>query len=197
MIFIVAVLETTLVIGVPLPGEILLVGLVGTLAPEWVVPAGLLAAAGCLTGQVIGFVIGHRYGPALRTGWVGRRAGERAWVRAERLVRRSGGLLLIVARFVAVAHTLAPPLAGTLRMPFRRFVVFAGVSALLWSSVWTLCAWMINHLSGGVDQDLISWVLLVGGIVLAAWVIGGLTRDPAPPGGQPLVPGDRDEAAER
>lgn len=178
-IFVLAFLETSLVVGVFLPGEVLVAAGIGVLHVSWSPLAGVVAAAGCLTGQVVGYLIGYGVGPKLQHGWVGRKTGPKRWAQAEHLVRNSGGWLLITARFVAVAHTLAPVLAGALRMPRARFVGFAALSSLVWAVIWTVVGAALSKMGQAVDHGLISTVLVTGGVLVAAVVIGRVLRHPA------------------
>jgi membrane-associated protein len=175
-IFVLSFLETTLVVGVVLPGEVLVGACIGVLHVSWSPIAGVVAAAGCLAGQLGGYAIGRWMGPAVRHGWIGRKAGPKRWEQAERLVGSSGGWLLVTARFVSVAHTLAPVLAGALRMPLRRFTFFAAISAVVWAAIWTAVGAALSGASQFVDSGLLSWAMVLGGVVIGAVVMGKLLK---------------------
>jgi membrane protein DedA with SNARE-associated domain len=175
-IFVLSFLETSLVIGVVLPGEVLVGACIGVLHVSWSPIAGAVAAAGCLAGQMCGYLIGRRLGPAIREGRIGRKAGPHRWEQAERLVGGSGGWLLISARFVSVAHTLAPLLAGALRMPLRRFTLFAAISAVVWAAIWTVVGAALSGASQAVDPGLLSLLMVAGGVVIGAIVTRKLLR---------------------
>ena len=143
-IFVLSFLETSVLVGVLLPGEVLVAACVGVLPVSWSLLAAVAAAAGCLIGQLAGYLLGRALGPALHNSWIARKAGPERLAQAERLVRDAGGWLLVIARFVAVAHTLAPVLAGALRMPTRRFIWFAMLSGAIWAGgvdrAWAWCS---------------------------------------------------------
>ncbi|TQJ02147.1 DedA family protein [Amycolatopsis cihanbeyliensis] len=178
-VFVLAFLETSLLVGVFLPGEVLLAGCIGVLHVTWSPLAGLVAAAGCFAGQLVGYLIGRRVGPALQRGWIGRKTDPRRWEQAEQLVRSSGGWLLVTARFVAVAHTLAPALAGVLRMPLRRFAWFAALSSAVWAALWTAVGAGLGQAGQLLDQGLLTTALVLGGIVISTLVVGRVLRKPA------------------
>jgi membrane protein DedA with SNARE-associated domain/rhodanese-related sulfurtransferase len=49
---------------------------------------------------------------------------------------RNGGWALVVAKFIPGLNAVAPPLAGVSRMPWRRFALFDGLGALLWTTAY-------------------------------------------------------------
>lgn len=55
--------------------------------------------------------------------------------RAEELFVRYGSATIFVARFIAGLRIIAGPLAGVMRMPWRKFLIFNFLGALLWVSV--------------------------------------------------------------
>ncbi|RSM68118.1 DedA family protein [Kibdelosporangium aridum] len=175
-IFVLSFLETSVVIGVVLPGEVLVGACIGVLHVAWSPLAGAVAAAGCVAGQLGGYALGRWSGPAIKHGWVGRKAGPKRWAQAERLVGESGGWLLVTARFVSVAHTLAPVLAGTLRMPLRKFIAFAAISAVVWAALWTAVGAALSGASQVIDPGLLSFALVGGGVVIGGVIMTKLFR---------------------
>ncbi|MFC7649635.1 DedA family protein [Streptosporangium lutulentum] len=67
-----------------------------------------------------------RYGSRVRHNRAGRWIGEHRWARAERLATGTGsGPALAAACFLPVVNSLTPVLAGTLGMPYHRFIRWA------------------------------------------------------------------------
>ena len=60
--------------------------------------------------------------------------------------RRYGALVVVVARFVVVLRQVNGLIAGSLAMPWPRFVAANAVGALLWSAVWTLGPYFFTEL---------------------------------------------------
>ncbi|WP_214404100.1 DedA family protein [Pseudonocardia lacus] len=131
------VLETTVAIGLVTPGEVVLLAAATTVAGpgEYAVLAGVAAVAS-LIGQTGGYLIGRRFGGRIRASWAGRKIGEEHWVRAEGVLRGGAGRAIVASRFLAVAHSLVPVIAGTLRMPLRRFAPYTALGAVLWGLVY-------------------------------------------------------------
>lgn len=131
-------LETTALVGMLVPGDaaVLLAGSTVESPARFV----LMMAAGAIgsyTGELVGYAIGYAVGPRLRSSRFGRFVGEHRWHRAEAYLSGRGAPVLIPARFVSVVHAVAPLVAGTVRMPFRLFALYAGAGALLWSATYT------------------------------------------------------------
>lgn len=125
--------------GLPVPGETILL-LASFLAfsehrlhlPS-IILVGVLAAT---IGDNIGFLIGHFGGRPLLTKY-----GKYVFIRpqtidhGEKLFARYGASVIFVARFIAGLRVIAGPLAGVLRMHWRKFAIFNFLGALLWVSV--------------------------------------------------------------
>jgi membrane-associated protein len=131
------VLETTILIGLVTPGEVVLLAAATTVGSvgEYAALAGVAAGAS-LVGQTGGYLLGRRFGPRIRLSWAGRRIGEANWARAEAVLRGGTGRTIAGSRFLAVVHSLVPVLAGTLRMPARRFALYTAMGAALWGAVY-------------------------------------------------------------
>lgn len=52
------------------------------------------------------------------------------------MLRSGKGRVLVGSRFLAVAHSLVPVLAGTLAMPRARFVRYTVLGAVVWALVY-------------------------------------------------------------
>ncbi len=82
--------------------------------------------------------------------------------RAERGVRRQGGLLILVARFIPVGRTATTLAAGTLGMPWPRFAVADAVAAVLWA----VYASMLGYMGGSTFEHSL-WKPLVFALGMA------------------------------
>ncbi|MFJ5089829.1 DedA family protein [Streptomyces sp. NPDC088674] len=91
------------------------------------------AACAAVAGDAAGHRTGHLLGGRLRTGRLGRRIPAAAWRRAHTLMAGRGGQAVLLSRFVPVARTLTPHLAGAARLPYRRIAPFSVLAAALWA----------------------------------------------------------------
>ncbi|MET8064064.1 DedA family protein [Micromonospora sp. NPDC005313] len=164
--------------GIPLPGEIVLVSAAllaatGAVGPEWVAAA---AATGAIVGDSIGYAVGRRGGrPLLER--LGRRfpkhLGPAHLARAELSFARHGVWAVFFGRFVALLRILAGPLAGALRVPYRRFLVANAAGGLVWAFGTTYLLFYVGQAAEHWLKD-VSWaglvLAVVAGVVSTAWL---------------------------
>lgn len=165
-------------LGVPLPGELMLVGaaLLSSRHELGVDPVGVAAAAivGAVIGDSIGYSIGRRFGMPLFDR-LGRRfpnhfgPGHIAF--AERSFGRWGSLAVFFGRFMALLRILAGPLAGALRMPYRHFLIANVAGAICWAGGTTA---LVYYAGVAAEHWLsrFSWVALL--VAVLAGLIGTL-----------------------
>ena len=122
--------------GLPVPGETVLL-LASFLAFSehrlqlpYIILVGIVAAT---VGDNIGFAIGIYGGrPLLERYRKTLRIRPTTIARGEDLFRRYGAATIFVARFISGVRVIAGPLAGVLRMDWRKFAIFNFLGALLW-----------------------------------------------------------------
>ncbi|MER6513816.1 MULTISPECIES: DedA family protein [unclassified Nonomuraea] len=125
-------------LGIPLPGEIVLVSAAILAAKGVVSPVavGVCASAGAIVGDSAGYAIGRKGGRRLFER-LGRRFprhfGPRHVAKAENYFHRYGVWAVFVGRFIALLRILAGPLAGALRMPYWRFAVANVLGGIVWA----------------------------------------------------------------
>jgi membrane protein DedA with SNARE-associated domain len=125
--------------GLPVPGEtiLLLASFLAysehKLALPYVILVGVCAAT---LGDNVGFAIGFYGGrPLLERYQKALRIKPAVIARGEELFARYGSATIFAARFIAGLRIIAGPLAGVLRMPWRKFLWFNFLGAVLWVSV--------------------------------------------------------------
>ncbi|MCO1576541.1 DedA family protein [Crossiella sp. SN42] len=161
------VVEATLLVGSLVPGELVVIAGAVALGPEYFPLVAIAAGLGSLIGQTGGYLLGRGTGGKIRYSWAGRKLGEHRWARTEALVRSAGPSMMVAVRFVAVGHTLAPILAGAMKVPPRRFFFLGAVSSIGWSSVWALLGLFASSLGQAMDSQLMALALGVAGMVVA------------------------------
>jgi membrane protein DedA with SNARE-associated domain len=123
--------------GLPLPGESLLIAAAlyaATTHELAIVLVVVAAAAGAIVGDNLGYLIGRGIGYRLlvRYGGYVLLTPERL-AAGRRLFARHGGKVVIFGRFVAVLRTLAALLAGANRMPWPHFLLANAVGGIGWA----------------------------------------------------------------
>jgi membrane protein DedA with SNARE-associated domain len=172
-VFVIVGLES---VGIPLPGETTL-----TLAAIYAGATQRLNIAGVILAATLGAIIGDNVGYVL--GRVGgyrllRRYGNYVRIDEHRvkigryLFDRHGGKVVFFGRFVALLRTYAAFLAGTMKMPWPRFLVFNAAGGIVWALVYGLGFYYfgsaLTSLRAPADIALAAAAVIgvVGGIVV-------------------------------
>ncbi|GAA1507525.1 DedA family protein [Sphaerisporangium rubeum] len=152
-------------LGIPLPGEVVLVSAALLSAQHVVNPlwVGVCASVGAIIGDSIGYAIGRKGGQPLFDR-LGRRFpkhfGPAHLQKARESFDKWGMWAVFFGRFIALLRILAGPLAGALRMPYWRFLVANVLGGILWAGGTTA---VIYYLGIVAERWLkgFSWVGLV------------------------------------
>ena len=161
--------------GVPVPGETILL-LASFLAYSqhelqlrWIVVVATIAAT---VGDNLGFTLGYYGGRQLLERYQSFfRIQKGTLLKGESLFERYGAITVFFARFVFGMRIIAGPMAGVLRMPWRKFLLFNFLGALVWVVVISGAGYLFGrhweHLQENVKRfDVIVAVFVV--LVLAA-----------------------------
>jgi membrane protein DedA with SNARE-associated domain len=129
----------------------------------------VIALIAAIVGDNIGFGIGRLGGRALVLRY-GRRVGltERRLDKAEGFFRRHGGKVVAVARFVEGLRQANGIVAGIAKMPWRRFLAFNALGAVLWVGVWTAIGYAAGAHIGAVYDEVRRYSLVVVAVVVVA-----------------------------
>ncbi|MFG3100652.1 DedA family protein [Streptomyces sp. NPDC048182] len=163
-------------LGIPLPGEIVLVSAAllssqsGDVNPFVL---GACATAGAVIGDSIGYAIGRRGGRPL-LGWLGRKFpkhfGEGHIATAERSFQKWGMWAVFFGRFVALLRIFAGPLAGVLRMPYWKFLIANLLGGVVWAGGTTAVIYYV----GVVAEDWLKRFSWLGLVVAVGIGVGSL-----------------------
>lgn len=125
--------------GIPLPGETMLLFASFLAFEHHELNLGLIilvATAACTLGDNLGYWIGFHGGrPLLRRYQKFFPISDDEIARGETMFQRFGPVTVFFARFVFGMRVIAGPLAGVLRMQWRRFVLFNFLGAAVWVTV--------------------------------------------------------------
>jgi membrane protein DedA with SNARE-associated domain len=168
--------------GVPVPGETILIAAAvyagaGRLS---IVVVALIAFLAAVVGDNLGYAIGFFGGRALvlRFGRYVLLTSERL-EKAERFFDRYGGVVVTGARFIEGLRQANGIVAGTIRMPWPRFLAFNALGAALWVGLWA----SIGYLAGGHIATIYNtvtryslYVLIALAVAAAALVVRAVIR---------------------
>ena len=164
--------------GVPVPGETVLL-LASFLAFQeqrlqlsWIILVGTVAAT---LGDNFGYAIGNYGGrPLLERYRNIFRISNTKLARGEKLFNGYGPVTILFARFVFGMRVIAGPLAGVLRMNWKRFAVFNFLGAALWVSVISCAGYFFGSrwrvLTHFIKRfDLVLGVLFILIVIVLWW----------------------------
>jgi membrane-associated protein len=160
--------EAALFVGFVLPGETAVI-LGGVLAHRQQVNLPVMAAVvvvAAITGDSVGYEVGRHFGTRLLGLRVFARR-QQALERARQTLRAKGGRAVFLARFTAFLRAVMPGLAGTARMPYRRFLAFNAAGGLVWAVGFTL----LGYLAGASYQRVEKIAGRASAILLAVIVL--------------------------
>jgi membrane protein DedA with SNARE-associated domain len=163
--------------GIPLPGETILIAAATFAGATHRLDIGLVvaaAAAGAIVGDSCGFFIGreiglpllHRHGPRIGLSEPRLKLGQY-------LFMRHGGKVVFFGRFVSVLRTFAAMLAGANRMFWPRFLMFNAAGGIIWAGIFGVGGYsfgaLIDELAGPVAIVLLVLALIGAaiGVLLA------------------------------
>ncbi len=144
----VALFVTVESLGVPLPGETMLIT-----AAAFAAATNRLSIVGVIVAAIVGAVVGDNIGFGI--GWFGgypllRRFGK--YVRLDEpklkvgryVFMRHGAKVVFFGRFVSVLRTYAAFLAGTNRMHWTRFVIANALGGIVWATFYGVAAFELS-----------------------------------------------------
>jgi membrane-associated protein len=160
--------ETGLLIGFFLPGDSLLfsAGLVAAARDDiniaFLIFSIFLAA---FIGDQVGYVIGRKVGRPYLEKHKSKRM-QKMLVRSEKFYERYGWWSVVIARYIPWVRTFVPPIAGTVKMNYYKFLSANALGALLWGVGITLAGYYsgsvpwVRDISYGLAAFFISASLI-------------------------------------
>jgi membrane protein DedA with SNARE-associated domain len=184
--------------GVPLPGEIVLVSAALLAASGVGSPVGVAigASAGAIIGDSIGYYIGHRGGRPLLVR-LGRRfprhLGPEELARAEAIFARWGVWAVFFGRFVALLRIFAGPLAGALKVRYAKFLAANASGGIIWATGTTVIIYSLGVAAEAWLQRF-SWIALIVVVLFGFATTLFLRRRAARLRSEPTVTSERRES---
>jgi membrane-associated protein len=165
--------ECGLLIGFFLPGDTLLfaAGVLiannSSVLPSSLVLVCVLASVAAIAGNLSGYWIGLKAGPAVF------RREESFLFRPEHVERtnafftRFGGVAIVLARFVPIVRTFITVMVGVGRMDLRVYTVFSVIGGSLWATAVILLGFSLGQVA--ILRDHLD-LLLIGAVVLSVGI---------------------------
>jgi membrane-associated protein len=185
-------IETGLFIGFFLPGDSLLVtagifAYTGHLQLGWLLSLVWICAA---AGDQVGYWIGRRAGQALYNRRDSLIFKKRHLEKAHEFYAKYGGKTIVLARFVPIIRTFAPPVAGAAQMEYRRFVFYNILGGFLWVWGMVLLGYFLGSSIPNVQQHIHIVIAIVVFLSLLPAIIEAIRQRNHKPAG---IASDRSE----
>lgn len=156
--------ESGMFIGFFFPGDTLLLtaGVFAAHNKLPLIPTIAIIALAAIAGDNTGYYIGRRWGRRLFKKPDGLFFRQEYVQRAELFYERFGSRTMLLAHFVPIVRTFAPPVAGVAKMDHKQFFFFDAIGDIAWAIVITL----VGYWFGSKIPNLDHYILLAVGIAM-------------------------------
>ncbi len=175
-IALVALFESLALVGLILPGTVMMAGL-GALIGSGEVNfwySWLAGIVGCLLGDWISFWLGWRFKGPLRR-WSFIKKNKALLDKTEHALHQHSMFTILVGRFVGPTRPLIPMVAGMLELPVSKFLLPNIIGCLLWPPFYFLpgiLAGAAIDIPADMQSGNFKWLLLLTALLL--WLAGWL-----------------------
>lgn len=160
--------EDALFVGFVLPGEtaVVLGGVAASQGTVGIVPLCIVVVVAAVVGDSVGYELGRIWGTKVL-------ASHRLdrWRpqldKASNFLQRKGASAVFLGRFTAFFRAVMPALAGSARMPYRRFLPWNMLGGLIWGIAFSL----VGYLAGNSYKTVEKTVGRTGAIVVVVIVV--------------------------
>lgn len=162
LLFLIIFFETGLVVAPFLPGDSLLF-VAGTLAAVGSFKIEILFIIifiAAVLGDALNYHIGKFVGPRVFRKESSLLFNRGYLVRAQKFYEKHGRKTIVLARFIPVIRTFAPFVAGIGKMPYRIFLVYNVLGALLWCILFLIGGFLFGNIPF-VKENLSLLIILV------------------------------------
>lgn len=176
-VFLVAFLESLALVGLLLPGTVLMASfgaLIGSgkmaFYPAW--GAGII---GCFLGDWISWYIGHAFKKPLKK-WSFLKKHRATLAKTEHALHRHSMMTILIGRFIGPTRPLVPLVAGMLDLTPVKFALPNIIGCLTWPPIYFLpgiLAGVAINIPAGAHTGAFRWLLLA--VALLAWFAGWLS----------------------
>lgn len=184
LVAVMAFLETGAFVGLIAPGEFAVIvgGVIAAQGTIDILPLIGLTWASCIAGDSISFFVGRRLGRAFLE-----RHGPKVKITHDRLEQvddyfdRHGGKTILIGRFIGLVRAVAPFVAGSSGMPYRRFIPYSVIGTGLWATFYLLVGYIFyrsfDRVAGIAGRATFVFAVLVALVVAVVWAYRRLRDD--------------------
>lgn len=136
-LFLMTFFEAALLLGVFIPGETMVIaaGIAASRGALDLTEVIVVASAGAILGDTVGYFFGSRYGEGMIERYAERlRITKGRIALSRRFMERHGGKAVFIGRFVSVLRAFAPIVAGAMKMDYPKFLFYNVTGGVLWAA---------------------------------------------------------------
>ena len=179
-----AFLETGAFVGLVAPGETIVIagGVIAGQGEISLLPLIAVVWGSAIAGDTTSFFIGRRLGRGFLL-----RHGPRVKITEQRLQQvesyfvRHGGKTILIGRFIGLVRALAPFIAGSSGLAYRRFIPFSVVGTGLWATLYCVLGYVfwqsfdrVAHVAG---QATLAFAVVAGVVVGTVYAVRRLRNE--------------------
>jgi membrane protein DedA with SNARE-associated domain/membrane-associated phospholipid phosphatase len=169
LVGVLAFLETGAFVGLIAPGETVVMagGVIAGQGEIELLPLIAVVWSCAVLGDTTSFFIGRRLGREFLL-----RHGPKVKITHERLAQvegyfqRHGGKTILIGRFIGLVRALAPFIAGSSRLDYRRFIPYSVVGCGLWATLFCLVGYLFwqsfDKVAGVAGQATFAFGVIAG-----------------------------------
>lgn len=161
-VFIISCAESLAIIGLFIPGSIVMPA-IGSLVGAGVLPGPLVLIAailGAIVGDGLSYWLGYRFHEQIRGYWPFNRF-PRVIKSGEQFFLKHGGLSVFIGRFVGPVRPIIPVVAGMMSMSPSRFLLANVLSAIAWAIVYMAPGFFLGAISEQLAPHTAARLLVI------------------------------------
>lgn len=176
-VFAIAFLESLAIVGLAMPGWLLLVGVgsligAGTLG-FW--PIAFFSFAGATLGQAVSYLVGVAFKDRVHHWpWVERH--QSLLHRSETFFKKHGFAGILVGQFIGPIRAVISLIAGILDMPAKKFLLAVVIATLIWAPVYLMPGVVLGAALTFQKHEVIILVSCLVVMAVCLWLLGGYLR---------------------
>lgn len=178
IVFLIAFLESLAIVGLAVPGWLLLVG-IGSLIGAghlnfWWISFG--SFAGAALGQIISFGVGHYFSDKIHH-WSWVKKHQSMMDNAEAFFKKHGFIGILIGQFIGPIRAVISLVAGILEMPWKRFVSAVIIASMIWAPLYLMPGVLVGATLTFDKQHMWTLMGLVTIFMVALWLITSFLMD--------------------
>lgn len=179
-----AFLETGAFVGLVAPGEttVIVGGVIAAQGEVSLVPLIGLVWLCCVLGDSTSFLLGRRLGRDFLLRHGSRiRVDEQRLEHVESYFERHGGKTVLIGRFIGLVRAVAPFVAGSSGLPYRRFIPFSVIGSGLWTTIFCVLGFVFyrsfDHVAAVAGKATLGFGITVAVIAAGIYAYRRLRRE--------------------